>query len=273
MKKLTKEEIKKIQIEMLAYIDKICQENNIKYTLVGGSLIGAIRHKGMIPWDDDIDIALTYDEFNKLTAILRNSNSDYQLLNHDINKDFYMPFNKLVYTKTVLQEQGFDYISGYGVFVDIFCYHNISNNAHNRQKYFKKLKFYNTMLGGIKRVYKDDNFCKNILKYLRYYTIRIVGKEYYFNRLKKLYAKYREVNTDYVLSDWPVYSMNKEIKKRAYFENYLRVPFENIEVSIIKEYDKYLTEVFGDYMTPPPVEKRKTHELLVYWKEENKNEV
>ena len=109
MKRLTKEEIKKIQLDMLSYIDEICLENNIKYTLVGGSLIGAIRHKGMIPWDDDIDIALTQEEYNKLMSILQNSTNSYVLLNHDINSKFYFPFTKIVYNKTLLKEQGFDY--------------------------------------------------------------------------------------------------------------------------------------------------------------------
>lgn len=267
MKRLTKEEIKKIELDMLKYIDKICLENNIKYTLIGGSLIGAIRHKGMIPWDDDIDIALTYEEYNKLMSILKNSNNSYVLLNHEINSDFYFSFTKLVYNKTQLKEQGFDFISGYGVFVDIFCYYKVPNNARKREKHFKKLKFYNKMLGGIKKVYKDEHLLKNLMKYMRHYYLKLVGKEHYFKKLKKLHIKYQNSASDHLLSDWPVYSYYQEIKHKSYFNEYIRVPFENLEVWIIKDYDKYLKEVFGDYMKLPKESERRTHDLEVYWKE------
>lgn len=268
MKRLTKEEIKKIQLDMLSYIDEICLENNIKYTLVGGSLIGAIRHKGMIPWDDDIDIALTQEEYNKLMSILQNSTNSYVLLNHDINSKFYFPFTKLVYNKTLLKEQGFDFIPGYGVFIDIFCYHQVPNNTKQNKKHFKKLKLYNKMLGGIKRVYKTKNILKNIIKYMRYFYLRIVSEEYYFKKLKKLYTEYENKSCDYLLSNWPVYSYQQEIKPKKYFTEYIRVPFEHLEVWIIKDYDKYLQEVFGDYMKLPPVKEQRTHDLEVYWTEE-----
>lgn len=266
MKKLNKEEIKKIQLKMLLYIDDICKKNNIKYSLIGGSLIGAIRHKGMIPWDDDIDIGLVYDEYVKLIDVLRKS-SDYILLNHERNKNYYFPFAKMVDKKTQLIEKNFEQIDEYGVYIDIFCYRRVPK-GRKAKKYYNKQMYYNLMLGGIKKVNKEKSFIEYLFKLLRYYYVRIVGREYYFNKIKTLYNKYKDIESDFLLADWHVYPFENEIKTIDMFDEYIRVPFENLEVSIIKKYDIYLKSTFQDYMKLPPVDKRVTHDLTVYLKDE-----
>lgn len=265
MKKLNQEEIKTIQLKMLSYIDKLCQKNNIKYTLIGGSLIGAIRHKGMIPWDDDIDIGLVYDEYIKLIKVLR-ENDEYILLDHERNKKYYFPLAKLVDKSTKLIEKDFEPIDEYGVYVDIFCYRTVPSGK-KAKKYFNKQKKYNFMLGGIKKVNKEKNLFKYIIKIFRYCFVHIIGKEYYFNKIDKLHSKYENIKSDNLLSEWNVYSFDNEIKNVDMFKEYIRVPFENIEVSILKNYDEFLRTSYGDYMKLPPEDKRVTHGLTVFLKD------
>lgn len=268
MKKLERNEIKKIQLDILKYIDDICEKNNINYTLIGGSLIGAIRHKGMIPWDDDIDIGLTKDNYNKLIQILtKNNNSQYKLLNHSTTNNYYYAFSKLVDTNTKLKEKNFEEIEDYGLYIDIFCYYNIPNlNCINN--YFKKQNYYNSMLGGIKKVPYEKNILKYFAKIIRHLVVKIVGSKYYFNKLDKLHSKYeKNIDSEYVLSDWNVYSLEKELKKKNLFDEYMRVNFDGVEVSIIKKYDEFLKGTFGDYMKMPDEKDRRTHDLVVYRKE------
>lgn len=265
MEKLKSDEIKRIQVEMLKYIDKICVDNNIKYTLIGGSLIGAIRHKGMIPWDDDIDIGLTYENYIKLIKILEKS-KEYNLINHSLNDKYYFPFSKLTDKNTILIEKDYEGIEGYGVYLDIFCYRPVPDNYKKAKSYFKKEQYYNFMLGGIKKVNREKNLVKKILKYIRYIIVKIVGKEYYFLKLEKLHNKYINLQSKNVLTEWHAYSFDKELKKREYFDQFIRVEFEGLQVSITKEYDSFLKSTFGDYMKLPPEEERRTHNLTVYLK-------
>ena len=101
--KITLEELKSLQMNILDYVDSFCKENNIRYSLCGGSLIGAIRHKGYIPWDDDIDIMMPRPDYDKFLALFnKNADSRYCAINYLTDKEFYQPFSKIVDTSTVL---------------------------------------------------------------------------------------------------------------------------------------------------------------------------
>lgn len=266
--KLSVEDINKIQIKMLAYIDEICIENNIKYTLIGGSLIGAIRHKGMIPWDDDIDIGLLYEDYQKLIKVLaeKSEMAPYSLLNHERNKNYYFPFAKLVDKSTILIEKEFEQIDGYGVYVDIFCYRPVPNGK-GAERYFNKQTIYNFMLGGIKYVNKESNFLRYFAKLLRYYFVHLIGEEYYFDKIYTLNKKQEKIKSNMLLPDWTANGASVNIKTNDMFNGYKRVAFEDLKVSIIKNYDAFLRTTFGDYMQLPPEEERVTHELTVYLKD------
>jgi len=114
------EEIQKVDLEILRFFDNVCRENNLTYFLSGGTLLGAIRHKGFIPWDDDVDLVMPRKDFEKLIEILDKSDSNYKLFIPGCSEDYFYTFGKLVDTRTVLDE--FDYcpIKGMGLYIDIF---------------------------------------------------------------------------------------------------------------------------------------------------------
>ena len=257
MKQMTNAEMKKEMIEILKYIDNICKENGIDYTLIGGSLIGAVRHKGFIPWDDDIDIGLLKKDYDKLINILKKPNDKYFLICHDTDKNCYFPHAKLVSLRT------FHPIDNMGVFVDIFVYMYMPNEQTAIKKFYNKIVKYNNRISRLRKPGKKENLY--IIRWVRYLIYKyIIGDKILFKSVKKLYGKY--LSGDYVMGNLPLYGFNHEIINSSNFDNFERVPFENIEASITKTYDEMLSTVFGDYMTLPPVEKRKTHDLKAYWK-------
>lgn len=262
-KRIDLEEQKKILVELLSYIDKICEKNNIKYSLLGGSLIGAIRHKGIIPWDDDIDIVLMPDEYDKLINVLTKSNDErYKLFNPKNNKDYYYPFAKLIDTKTILREKNIKEIDNYGIYLDIFKYHYVSNNSFIRKIHYKRLFLVQTLFARTMLNPKNE---KKLKTKVIIYISKIFGTNYFKKRHIKLCSNKK--NTNYLLSNWPAYGYNKEIQKANDMSKYKKVPFENIKAMITENYDELLKTTFGNYMVPPPKEKQVLkHNCEAYWK-------
>ena len=264
MKKIDIEEQKKILVEILKYIDDVCEENNIKYSLVCGSLIGAVRHKGIIPWDDDIDIGLLPEEYDKLMKVLSHTNNRYILLDPENNHNYYYPFAKLVDSKTVMIEKGVKSIENYGVYVDIFRYDYVSNNKFIRKMHYKILIFIQTLFSRAMLDPKNINCLKSKLIVI---FARIIGANYLKKRHIKL-CRNKKKKTDYVLLNWPEYGFNKEVEKTDNFKKYQKVKFENIKAMIISNYDEVLRTMFGDYMQLPPEEDRVAkHDTEIYWRD------
>lgn len=273
MKKIELNEQKKIMIELLEYFDRICRENNIKYSLIGGSLIGAIRHKGIIPWDDDIDVILSKSEYLKLIQILENMNdSRYKLLTINNCRGYNFPFPKLVDKRTfVVEPRLLNQIKEYGIFIDIFSYSNTSNSEKIRIKDFKKIKLLNSMMSRTKLDFKNDGFKQNFLRLNKNILSKIIGYRNIIKFLNNIYNKYNNVDTDYVVSNWPVYNINKEVQKSKNIIEYTDVEFENMKIMIFKNYDEILRTTFGNYMQLPPENQRKAHGLIAYWRDNDEN--
>lgn len=263
MKKIDLEEQKKILVEILKYIDDVCEENNIKYSLVCGSLIGAVRHKGIIPWDDDIDIGLLPEEYDKLMKVLANNNDRYILLDPEKNCNYYYPFAKLVDSRTSMVEKGVKSIDNYGIYVDIFRYDYVSNNEFIRKLHYKRLIFIQTLFS---RAMLDPKNIKRLKSKLIIIFARIIGVNYFRNKHMRLCRNKNK--TDYVLINWPEYGFNKEIMKTINFKKYQKVKFENIKAMILTDYDEVLRTMFGDYMQLPPEEDRVArHDTEIYWRD------
>lgn len=269
MNKMSLDEMKNAQTEMLKYIDMICRENKIDYFLIGGSLIGAIRHNGFIPWDDDIDIGLTKENFDKLYEVLKNSdNGRYKLFDNSLQEDYYYPFAKLIDTNTYLNENQFRSISNYGVYIDIFAYFNMPLEEKKRMKHYNKIKniqrklFYYSMKNPF-----NSGVIKNILKFPLVLEARLEGIDRILKKYNKLLLKYNNVEKKYLIANWPVYKPECEIQEYSMIKEVCYHKFENIEALIPKEYDKFLRKVFGNYMKLPPEEKRVSHhDIDVFWK-------
>ena len=263
MKEMTRTECKEEMIKILKYIDDVCIKNNINYTLIGGSLIGAIRHKGIIPWDDDIDIGLMYADYLKLIDILKNEKSnDFILVDCETNNKYTNPHAKLISERTYLKERNFESIPEMGIFVDIFLYMYTPENEKDKDKFYKKLMFYIKMIMGTRKPSKKEN--KYLLRYIRYIISKVIGREKLYKKINELYGKYKNGNS--IVSNFPIYGKNNEIQDADIFNSFIRTKFENIDVNITSEYDKKKKNTFGDYMQLPPEDKRVNHQLKAYYR-------
>jgi lipopolysaccharide cholinephosphotransferase len=266
--------IKKLELDILKYIDGVCRENNIEYFLFGGSLLGAVREKGMIPWDDDIDIGLTRQNYNKLIDVLiSKKNQRYKLLNNSVEKSYFYPFSKLIDSQTEMNEIGLKKIDNYGVYVDIFAIDNLPDNNKEREKRYKAQKraqryiFY----WGMKKI-EEKNFIKKILKNIIKIYSNILGIRRILKKYDAICTKYDNTNSSYAISCWPIYKKNNEIQQMEDFLKTMDFEFDGIMVKILVNYDRFLTNLYGNYMTPPPPEKRVSpHNSQVFWKKQDKN--
>ena len=265
MKKIKDIEHKKLMIDMLEYIDKICRKNNIKYTLEGGTLLGAIRHGGMIPWDDDVDISLDKNNYSRLIDVLTKEKGRYQLLTRESNNTYYLPFVKLIDTNTIAYEFERRDIDNYGVFIDIFSYHNMPNNKIVRKIHYARLKLWQNLIFGYSKTKIKGRLV--FLKKIRKKIVDIFGIEYALKKYNKALKKYDKQKTKYLILSWPVYKYKNSIFPSNIIEGYDDILFNGINTMISKEYDILLKTNFGDYMTLPPVEERiPQHSIEIYWR-------
>lgn len=266
LKKLNDKELKAKLVEVLAYFDSVCQKYGIKYSLIGGSLIGAIRHKGIIPWDDDIDVIMLPEELEKFKKALKKEKSKkYKLLEPNKNGSFYS-YPKLVSTDTILDEFQQKDIPDYGVYIDIFSYYNIYEDKAFQEKFFRDYTKYHTGLYMTNA--KHSAWPRNPKYRIKYYWYNVHFWVNYTQKIVDLYESLPKEPTGFLISNDPTYGLEHDVIPTEWTDEFIRVPFENIEVSIYKNYDDILKVVFGDYMKLPPKEKRKTHHsYYAYYKD------
>lgn len=276
---ISTEEIKKIELEILRNIAAFCDENGLTYYLAYGTLLGAIRHHGFIPWDDDIDIWMPRDDYEKFLKSYNSSCNDkrYKLIS-PCDENAKHTFAKVCRTDTVKIESGIRYNKDYlGIDVDIFPLDGQPEEQGEYQRYYnKKMKFYkihsymlletsiarNRLKANIFNIIRSPflPFEKSIVKWVKDKTAEL-NKLYDYN------------NSQYVGSTDSVYNVKNDRYLKKCFDEKIKVKFEGDYFYAPKGYDEILTLRYGDYMKLPPIEKRVTHhQNNCYWKNSMKIE-
>lgn len=269
MKELSLEEVKEIQLSILEYIDRVCEENRIPYYLCGGTLIGAVRHKGYIPWDDDIDIMLLRPDYMKLLSVLEAIDT-YKCLSMYNQNDYFYPFAKVVDSRTELIEKNSDYkIQNYGVYVDIFPVDSLPNDNEKRHAHYQRIlkarQLYYLSLS--KKTPAVGNLLKYPPKLCLWVYSRIKGWKFWLNKIEELANIYSDGDSEYVGCVVAGYGEKETYHRSLYKE--IKAPFEGYSFSIPQGYDEYLTCLYGEYMEIPSVEKQVTrHDYIAYLRNE-----
>ena len=264
----------KVLLVIMDEIDRICCRNQIEYTLTGGSMIGAVRHKGFIPWDDDMDVAMTRENYELFKDVCtKELGEDFFFQEIANDKDYPYGFGKLVLRGTVCIAKGHETEAWQkGIYVDIFPLDSVPENIYNKKKHmFINLLLIKLIEGKTGRNIAQYGFVKGFI----FNVLDAFGSFFSYDFLRKALLKnmvcHHDIKTKDICNLGGYYGYKRETAKRSCFENFIRVPFEDREYNIISAYDEYLTGVYGDYMQLPPVEKRRTHGLakLDFGKYEN----
>lgn len=269
MKRLTLDEIKSTEVSILEYVADICDNNNLRYYLAYGTLIGAIRHKGFIPWDDDIDIVMPRPDFEKFISITKdNNNNKYQTCIPNEN-GFYFEFIKVIDTSTCVKDDADIIECPNGVWIDIFPMDGLNPD----DKWHHRL----LLIGQRSRVaaiYKSfPHKLSNLLapiEWLYWKVCKAIGFKTILSKTIKWSQKYKYDNCDIVGYASSVPAHNKYLKKE-WFEESIMVEFEGKLFRAPKKYHEYLTTQYGDYMKLPPAEQQIGHPMEAYQIEENEN--
>ena len=268
-------EVQQTALNILVYIDKICSENNIKYSLAGGTLLGAIRHKGFIPWDDDIDIMMHRDEYEKFLKVMdedAKTNKKFKCLHYSKNcPDYYYRFTKVVDLDTHLEESNIKTPKDSGIFVDVFPLDGI--DMKKAKKLISKTVFLGRMVANAsmtKAYIKNDKKGKALIKKCFVYPFaKMFGPNFWMKKYEKIAKSYKVSDYDNTICYCGCYR-EKDIMPKALFDEMIDLDFEGYKFMAVKDYEYYLISLFGDYMTPPPPEKRITHhDFRIYKKKDS----
>lgn len=265
MKEIQLEELRELQMQILDYVDAFCRRNNIKYTMSGGTLLGAVRHGGYIPWDDDIDIQMIRDEYNRFTLIWNEHKQDhpYVFVSIESGNGYGNTVGKVCNQKTVLTVNGIPFT---GIFIDIFPVDRILNfnDFRNRHNHVLKIRRKQACLMAIEqRTYKGL-----IHKMLLKMRGGCLPTEVLAERINKIAMKRNSEDKCPYLFEMVAGSLCKEPFPKDIFDSFIDMQFENRRYMSVRKYDEYLTATFGDYMSLPPIEKRvRHHRFIAYWKD------
>lgn len=255
-------------LNMMDDIDKVCKSYKLKYFIAYGSLIGAIRHNGIIPWDDDIDIQMPRDDYEKFISIY-SKEGKYQITSPKSSDPLYY-YAKVYNADTIKLEYGISYRkrTPLGIDIDIFPLDNYCGISPNGNRIPNKRSL--QMLYYLRMYAIDDITTKKSRKYplLSYFLgiiCHIIGNKTIIGIFEHIAKSGNKSQSD----NYTVYSGMPKISiyKKADFESCLNIPFESRFYNVPVGYDNILRSSYGDYMVLPPKEKRVSHHLnTIYWK-------
>ena len=259
-------EIQQMELGIMEYIHETCQKIGVKYFLAYGSLIGAVRHKGFIPWDDDMDICMLREDYEKLQDyLIANPDERYEVMSYKNNLNYVYPFMKVQDNQTYLLEEDVRIDSNMGIYVDIFPVDGYEDDSVFKDKMTRLIKKRQLSCYTFKGITNTKSLLNSLIRYISVIVFYFTNTNKYIGGIDEL-AKSRKVD-DYELVDYLIYKdMHKPVWKREWLEQTIMGVFEGKEFMIPKNYHEILTSDYGDYMQLPPVELRFSHHDFQLWK-------
>lgn len=263
-RQLNEEEIKEIELGVMDYIHNLCEKENINYSLAYGTLLGAVRHKGYIPWDDDVDISLKRDEYDKLyQAVLRDNDPIYKVASWENDTRYPYPFYRVYDARTVYENNYIENDIDLGICVDVFPfdYYTDVNKEMVKLDTYRRLSVY-TLYG----IHSKSAGLKNIVRYLLVLVFRLTRVKTWNKKMNLLSMQAKDSDSiDYLME-------NKRTStkfEKTLLDKVMDSPFEDRTYKIPEASHQILSAIYGDdFMEIPPVEKRVKHDdFIAYIKE------
>jgi lipopolysaccharide cholinephosphotransferase len=260
--------IQKVQLELALEVKRVCEKHQIIFFLAGGTLLGAVRHHGFIPWDDDLDIGMMRNEYDKFIRIAQDELSpQYFLQTWETDKFFGLPFAKIRKNATKFVEKNATKVNSHnGIYIDIFPFDNVPASTslqkkQNRSTYI--LKRFILAKDGYEVWAAENSLIKRFVYSLISFLAHFISLKFLIHSLLKQMTKYNNVYTEDISSIGSSYGYFKQIFKRELFDDLIELNFENNQLPCPKNYDEYLKHIYGDYMTLPLENKRYNRHSVV----------
>lgn len=267
MKQITdSKELREIQMDILSYVDRFCRDNDIQYSLCGGTLIGAIRHGGYIPWDDDIDIFMLRNDYDRFVDLFTRQDSKYFVHTFDNTKGYYHPYAMVSNTETRLFENG---IKGdIGVNIDVFPVDYVPESISEQNTLIKKIAFIKGLFEITGLSWRRERaLSKNLFMVISKILLYPFSRCLFSRKIDQIARKSSDKKTNKIgIIVWGYGA--KEIIPASVFDSCTDIKFEHLNCRMVTDYHTYLKSVYGDYMQLPPEDKRVSHHVFkAYWKE------
>lgn len=263
MKALTAREVQLGELEVAKKLDEICGKLNLRYYLAYGTLLGAVRHQGFIPWDDDVDVMMPRPDYEKLVAYLISHEKElapFKLMHHKTNKDYIYPISRLVDTRYWIDYQNAqDY--GLGLFVDIYPLDGCGNNPEEAAQIMQRGSADIVMINvaGLDKYHPSASggFLRSVAKFLGYCYAKFRGARYFAAKLDAMGKQYAYDDCEYV--NLTIWDITMKPLKKEWFDSAERMQFEDAMLCVPSCYHEILTQTYGDYMELPPEDQRIAH--------------
>lgn len=244
--------------DLLNEVHKICVANNIRYTMIGGTLIGALRHKGFIPWDDDIDIAMPYEDYKRFKEVMKNLKHEWITFDSaDVTKGYFETFIKVYDSRTTLLECHRAQKRPKGIFIDVFPLSYVGNSKIGALYELRVHRFLRDTLTRKNTRYGQGLFM--LVEWIYVLLGKLITTKTLINLINRRYEKLNKKKTKLMVDlDCASY---KAITPSYFFDEFVLYDFEGYKFYGVKEGDSYIRIEFGDYMKLPPINKRLPHHI------------
>ncbi|HIW57746.1 MAG TPA: LicD family protein [Firmicutes bacterium] len=248
-------EIQKTELGALVELRRVCEKNNIRYFLAQGTLIGAARERGFIPWDDDVDVILPDKDLKRLIEIFpREADGKYMITNHNIESHYPLSWPKIRIKNTLSRPIVYkDIPINWGMCIDLFPIYSVSDNPLLRKLEIGFFKIARKALLSEMTRYEDG---RDIITRL-FEKIPIRVRHRLMNTSAKIFGRHGD-DTEYV---YVICKGGSMVKRDVIFGKEQKLTFEGLSYPVPSDYDGFLRAQFGDYMTPPPENERKGHDM------------
>lgn len=259
-----------VDISITKEFIKICDKYGLKYYMIGGTMLGAIRHQGFIPWDDDIDLGMPREDYEKFLSVAQKElPANYSIVNYKTDKNYQYYITRILDKETKVIEERIGNDNKYThASIDIFPIDGTPNNKLLRKIYFFRVIFHRAMMSLCYRDSIDRKRKRGILEniallFLEKFPITLFTTPYKQKEIiDKLLRKNNFENSEYIGNIMGAYR-TKEIVPKSFYGEGKMYKFEDIELRGLDKYDEYLKWTYGDYMKLPPEDQRKTHFKIV----------
>ncbi len=271
MKEITPREVQLGELAVLKKISEICEEQGLRYFLFYGTLIGAVRHKGFIPWDDDIDIVMPRPDYEKLLEYMMQHEKEllpFKLMNYRINDDYIYPISRFCDTSYVIDYCGAKEY-GLGLFVDIYPFDGSGNTPEEAKAIMaENQKLVNCVFQAGQKKFKKSQtaWWRTPIKFAIYCYAKLYGAKKFMKKIEKNAMKHSFEKDLYCNCN--IWDNVSYYFRRDMFDSYIYMPFEDSQFRVPENYDEVLKDCYGDYMQLPPEEERVGHHYYTAYRKD-----